>query len=47
MDMRKYSGGTFIKVADVSEGPLQVQIAVIKEGKYDKTEDQQLKRNPG
>jgi hypothetical protein len=36
MDMRKYSGGSFIKVADVSEGPLQMQIAVIKEGKYDK-----------
>jgi hypothetical protein len=36
MDMRKYSGATFIKVADVSDGPLQLQIAVIKEGKYDK-----------
>jgi hypothetical protein len=36
MDMRKYSGATFIKVADVSEGPLQLQIAVVKVGKYDK-----------
>ena len=36
MDMRKYSGAIFIKVADVSEGPLQLQIAVVKVGKYDK-----------
>jgi hypothetical protein len=36
MDMRKYSGLTFIKVADVRNGPLQMQIAVIKEGKYGK-----------
>jgi hypothetical protein len=34
--MRKYSGTIFIKVADVSEGPLQLQIAVVKVGKYDK-----------
>jgi hypothetical protein len=36
MDMRKYSGETFIKVDDVRNGPIQVQIAVVKEGKYDK-----------
>ena len=36
MDMRKYSGETFIKVDDVRNGPVRVQIAVVKEGKYDK-----------
>jgi hypothetical protein len=36
MDMRKYSGPTFLKVDDVRDGPLQLQITVIKEGKYDK-----------
>jgi hypothetical protein len=34
MDMRKYSGLTFIKVADVRNGALQMQIAAVKEGKY-------------
>jgi hypothetical protein len=36
MDMRKYSSRTFLKVDDVREGPLRLQIAVINEGKYDK-----------
>ncbi len=36
MDMTKYSSPTFLKVADVRDGPLQLQIAVINEGKYDK-----------
>ena len=36
MDMRKYSGVTFIKVPDVRNGPLEMQIAVVKEGKYGK-----------
>jgi hypothetical protein len=27
MDMRKYSGTTFLKVNDVRDGPLQLQIA--------------------
>ena len=36
VDMRKYSGETFIKVDDVRSGPIRVQIAVVKEGKYDK-----------
>jgi hypothetical protein len=36
MDMRKYSGPTFLRVDDVRDGPLQLQIAVIKEGKYGK-----------
>jgi len=36
MDMRKYSGEHFVKVEDVKDGPIQGQIAVVKEGKYDK-----------
>jgi hypothetical protein len=36
MDMTKYSSPTFLKVADVRDGPLQLQIAVINEGKYEK-----------
>jgi hypothetical protein len=36
MDMRKFSGVTFIKVADVRNGPLEMQIAAVKEGKYGK-----------
>jgi hypothetical protein len=36
MDMRKYSGQTFIKVADVRNGPLRMQIAAVREGKYEK-----------
>ena len=36
MDMRKYSGTTFIKVADVRNGPLPMQIAAVREGKYEK-----------
>lgn len=36
MDMRKFSGEHFVKVDDVKDGPIDGQIAVIKEGKYDK-----------
>jgi len=36
MDMRKYVGANFVTVDDVRDGPLQVQIAVVKEGKYNK-----------
>jgi hypothetical protein len=36
MDMRKFSGEHFIKTADVRDGPLQMQIAVVREGKFDK-----------
>ncbi len=36
MDMRKYSGTTFLKVDDVRGGPRQLQIAAINEGQYDK-----------
>jgi hypothetical protein len=36
MDMRKFCGETFIKIADVRNGPLQMQIAAVREGQYDK-----------
>jgi hypothetical protein len=36
MDMRKFSGPTFLKVADVRGGALQRQIAAVREGKYEK-----------
>jgi hypothetical protein len=36
MDMRKYSGGQFIKADDVREGPLQMRIAAIKEGNFER-----------
>lgn len=36
MDMKKYSGEHFIKVDDVRDGPIEGQIAVIREGKYGK-----------
>jgi hypothetical protein len=36
MDMTKYSGPAFLKVNDVRDGPLQRQIAVVNEGKYEK-----------
>jgi hypothetical protein len=36
MDMRKFSGEHFIKVDDVRNGPIQGQIAVVRQGKYDK-----------
>ena len=35
MDMRKYSGAAFINIDDVRERPLQMQIAVVREGKYE------------
>jgi hypothetical protein len=36
MDMRKFSGEHFIKVDDVRDGPIQGQIAAVRQGKYDK-----------
>jgi hypothetical protein len=36
MDMRKFSSPTFLKVNDVRDGPLQLQIAAVNEGKYEK-----------
>ena len=36
MDMRKFSGEHFIKVDDVRDGAIQGQIAVVRQGKYDK-----------
>lgn len=37
MDMRKYcSGETYLTIADVRDGPLQMTIADAREGKYDK-----------
>jgi hypothetical protein len=36
MDMRKYAGAAFIKVDDVRARPLELQIAVVKAGKFDK-----------
>jgi hypothetical protein len=36
MDMRKYVGEMFIKVDDVRDGPLRMQIAAIKEGQFEK-----------
>jgi hypothetical protein len=36
MDMRQYAGESFIKVADVKNDPLKEQIAVIKNGKWDR-----------
>jgi hypothetical protein len=34
MDMRKYSGETYIKTVDVRGGPLRAKIAVVREGQY-------------
>ena len=36
MDMRKYSSEHFVKVDDVRDGPIEDQIAVVKDGQYDK-----------
>lgn len=36
MDMRKFSGPTFLKIDDVRDGALQLQIAAVKEGRFDK-----------
>jgi hypothetical protein len=36
MDMRKYVGAMFIKVDDVRDGALRMQIAAIKEGQFEK-----------
>jgi hypothetical protein len=38
MDMRKFNGEQFIKLDDVRGGPLVLQIAVVKEGKFDRPE---------
>jgi hypothetical protein len=34
VDMSKYSGKTFIKIGDVRDGPLHLQIAVVEEGQF-------------
>jgi len=34
LDMRKFSGRSFIKIADVRGGPLQVRIAFVEKGQY-------------
>jgi hypothetical protein len=36
MDMRKFSGGSYVKVPNVQDGPIQGQIAVVKEGNFGK-----------
>jgi hypothetical protein len=36
MDMRRFCGESFIKIADIRSGPLQARIAVVKEGQYDR-----------
>jgi hypothetical protein len=36
MDMTKYSSPTFLKVDDVRDGSLLMQIAAVKEGRFDK-----------
>jgi hypothetical protein len=36
MDMRKYSGESFVKIDDVRGGSIQAQIAAVKQGKFDK-----------
>jgi hypothetical protein len=36
MDMSKFSGETFLKVSDVKDGPLQEQIALVREGRFGK-----------
>ena len=36
MDMRKFSGAAFITKADVRNGPLLMQIAGVREGKFEK-----------
>jgi hypothetical protein len=38
MDMRKYAGAMFIKVDDVRDGALRMQIAAIKEGQFEKAD---------
>jgi len=36
VDMRKYRGEHFVKVADVRDGPIQERIVAVREGKYEK-----------
>ncbi len=36
MDMRKFAGPSYIKVADVKSGPLQETIGAVREGKFGK-----------
>jgi hypothetical protein len=36
MDMRKYATDHFVKTDDVRDNPIEDQIAVVKDGKYDK-----------
>jgi hypothetical protein len=36
IDMRKYASENYITVADVRDGPLQMKIVDVREGKFDK-----------
>jgi hypothetical protein len=36
MDMRKYSGSRYVKLADVEDGSIEGKIAGVKEGQYGK-----------
>jgi hypothetical protein len=36
MDLSKYAGEHFVKVDDVKNGPIESEIALVKDGKYDK-----------
>jgi hypothetical protein len=36
MDMRKFTTESFVKLADVRDGPLRQTIAAVKDGKFDK-----------
>jgi hypothetical protein len=36
IDVKKYLGSRFIKLADVEDGPMTLRIAEVVEGKYDK-----------
>jgi hypothetical protein len=38
LDMRKYSGKSYLKVEDVRTGPLQRRIAAVSIGQFDKPE---------
>lgn len=36
MDLKKYATDRFVKPNDVKDGPIEGEIAVVKDGKYDK-----------
>src|SRR5437588_12034347 len=38
LNMKKYSGESFLKIAAVRDGPLLQQIGAVREGKFDKPE---------